>query len=218
MMRAAVMALALAATACGGSVHGGETRERVVFEPVDESAQDASFAAFRAELLDAIERRDGGYILSIVADDVRVSFGADNGIEAFREAWRLDDADSAFWSELETVLRLGGVFHGQERFVAPYVFANWPDAHDPFTHIAVTGDNVAARSAPSATAPVVARLGHEIVGLPEWNPTNGFHRIALADGTTAFAPERQLRSPIDYRASFVRGQGGWKLQFFIAGD
>ena len=211
MTRAVVLLLAIAATACGSIVQGGETRERVVFEPVDESGQDAGFAAFRAELLDAIERRDSDYIRSIAADDIRVSFGPDNGIEAFR-------IDDEFWAEMETVLRLGGVFAGPDRFWAPYVFANWPGAHDPFTHVAVTGVDVPAFAEPADTAPVVARLTHEIVALPAWNPTNGFHQIALADGTTAFVSERQLRSPIDYRAGFVREQGKWMLEIFIAGD
>ena len=106
----------------------------------------------------------------------------------------------------------------QMAFHIPYVFANWPDAHDPFTHIAVTGVDVPAFAEPADTAPVVARLTHEIVALPAWNPANGFHQIALADGTTAFVSERQLRSPIDYRAGFVREQGEWMLEIFIAGD
>ena len=56
----------------------------------DESGQDASFARFRRELLAGLARQDVRYLLPVVADDVKVSFGDPDGRASFGECWGLD--------------------------------------------------------------------------------------------------------------------------------
>ncbi|HEV2865854.1 MAG TPA: hypothetical protein VGX37_05015, partial [Allosphingosinicella sp.] len=43
--------------------------------PIDECATDASFAAFRTQLREAVERQDRDFLLSATADDILVNFG-----------------------------------------------------------------------------------------------------------------------------------------------
>ena len=204
--------LAAAALVCGTAW------AQVMLQPVDEGARDESFAAFRADLLDAVARKDKPFILSILSADIRNSFGGDGGTSEFRSTWNFDGDDSEFWAELEAVLRMGGAFRTRDEFSAPYVFAMWPETLDAFEFVAVIGTNVNVRSEPSITAPIVARLSHEVVRLAEGRPATTWLKVALADGTAGYVNERYLRSPIDYRASFVRNDDRWMLRFFAAGD
>jgi hypothetical protein len=113
---------------------------------VDEAPSDPGFLAFRSSLLDAVASRDSAYILSIVSDRIRNSFGGDGGIDEFERFWQPDSQDSRFWTEFETALRLGGAFRCEDSFVAPYTTATWPNDLDGYAHAAVIGTNVNVRS------------------------------------------------------------------------
>jgi hypothetical protein len=116
--------------------------------PLDESAQDTSFARFRTQLLQAIQRRDTTFLYSILAAEIKNSFGGDDSIAGFRRLWRPDSAGSQVWSVLEHVLRLGAVRHG-EGFSAPYVFAKWSNQIDPFENAAIVSDRAVVRAQPA---------------------------------------------------------------------
>jgi hypothetical protein len=63
--------------------------------PVDQCGAGAQFAAFRAALLETIERRDSAAVLAVVADDIEVDFGGGAGRHFFAGAWRLDRPDES---------------------------------------------------------------------------------------------------------------------------
>lgn len=189
--------------------------------PVDEAATQPDFFAFRAELITAVARRDAAAILAVVDPDVRNSFGGDDGIEGFRKKWRLEEPDSGFWQEFGTVLALGGTFEGPDRFVAPYTFARWPDGVDSFEHLAVVGSGVSARAAPRDDLPAMARVDFAIVRMGPGGyviDSAPWQGVVLPDGRQAHVRSDSVRSPIDYRASFMRRQGTWRLLMFLAGD
>src|SRR5688572_6022120 len=97
-MRLVLMLAALAAGACAA--------DRL--PPVDESASDPSFLAFKVRLLAALERKDVAALTAALDPKVRSSFGEEDGIASFRRYWRLDrPAQSKVWSALGAVLRLG---------------------------------------------------------------------------------------------------------------
>ncbi len=184
---------------------------------LDEGPSDPDFLAFRSSLLDAVASRDAAYILSIVSDRIRNSFGGDGGIDEFERVWQLDAQDSRFWTEFGTVLRLGGAFQGEDGFLAPYTTATWPNNLDGFQHVAVIGTNVNVRSEPSLTAPVVSRMSYQTVRMVMgWPPGEWLH-VRLADGT-GYINVSYVRSPIGYRAFFERTDGRWVMTIFIAGD
>src|SRR5690606_11432327 len=95
----------------------------------------ASLREFRTRLLQAVEQRDKDYLLSILAPDVKVSFGGDSGPEDFRRVWNLDSPDTTVWRELRDILTRGGAFvpgsEAGDLFVVPYVYAVWPNHYDP---------------------------------------------------------------------------------------
>src|SRR5687768_17495706 len=84
-------------------------QERFVM-PVDEAKQDASFAAFRAELIAAVERRDAKYVLSIVDRDIINGFDSSGGPKEFESIWKLNASNSKFWETFLPVIKNGGHF------------------------------------------------------------------------------------------------------------
>ena len=111
-----------------------------------------SFRAFRQQALDALARRDTAFLYSIVAREIRVSFGSGGGINDFKEMWKAGDPTSGVWRTLTRILRMGGKHSSDTMFTAPYVFASWPDSLDAFEHVAVT----------TSQAPVFSALLHAV--------------------------------------------------------
>lgn len=189
--------------------------------PVDEAARDPSFFAFRAQLLTAVARRDAGAILAVVHPDIKNSLGGDQGLDEFKSTWRLDRAESEFWAEFGETLALGGAFQGPDGFVAPYTFTRWPNGLDAFEHVVATSGGVPARAEARDEAAVLATLDFSIVRIGKagyGGDPQGWQQIALADGRQAYVRVSSVRSPIDYRAYFVRRDGRWRLMMFLAGD
>ncbi|HEX7295579.1 MAG TPA: SH3 domain-containing protein [Pyrinomonadaceae bacterium] len=194
--------------------------------PVDEAAKEPTFFTFRARLIQAVQRRDAAYLLSILSPKIENSFGGGGGIEEFKTMWKPERAQSEVWIELATALSLGGAFGKDGAFSAPYVFAKWPEdsSIDVFGSGAIIGENVRVRAAPQITSSVMRTLSFDIVEVPDWqrNKARGEKRdwikVKLADGQSGYVAEEFIRSGIDYRAVFEKTDGRWLMTAFIAGD
>jgi hypothetical protein len=187
--------------------------------PVDEAAALPDFFSFRASLLQVIARRDAAALLGIVDPDIKNGFGDDNGKTAFERQWQPSTPDSPLWETLAAVLALGGRRSGADGFIAPYVFAAWPDGVDGFEHVAVIGDRVHVRRSASADAAEVAVVSFAVLKrgrddqAPEaWTP------VIAPDGQAGYISSQYVRSPIDYRAFFTRKDGRWRMVMLLAGD
>jgi hypothetical protein len=188
-----------------------------VLRPFDEGGLRPGFAAFRREVRAIVARRDVEALIRLAHPDIKISFGGDDGLQAFRAV--ITDADHDFWAEFGSILSMGGRFDGSDSFTAPYVFADWPQQFDAFSCVAVTGQAVAVRDAPSRTAPLVATRDYRIVeAVVEERPVAGWTRVRLADGRSGFIASHYVRSPIDHRVRFVFEGGRWQLVFYVAGD
>lgn len=199
--------------------------------PVDEGVRSEGFNNFRSALLHAIARRDTQFIMALVDDETRISFGGEGGKDGFRIMWGLGSTyeSSDLWGVLDMLVRMGGMFDPQDPglFVAPYVYAAWPDEIDAFRHAAITGVNVRVRAEPHLQAEVIASLTYEIVAYtgtrtPEADTVAGmvypWHEITLDGGQQGWVFGRYVRSPLDFRAGFRRTGDLWKLAFLVAGD
>lgn len=193
--------------------------------PRDEAARDPAFARFRTELLEAVERRDTAFVLGVLAEDVLPGFGSNRGIEGFRRAWLGEGGQpvEGLWPVLEEVLRGGGTFADDSTFVAPYTFVAFPDDLDAFRHSVVTGRGVRVRAEPGLDGKVLTHLSHAVVAEADrqevveadglrWLP------VELRDGRRGWVAAQYLKSPLDYRAVFVRRGGRWRLRSLVAGD
>lgn len=201
--------LAVPATASG---------QRQRLEPIDQCASDASFAAFRSELLAAIERRDAAFILASVADDISVDFGGGSGRDDFRRAWGLDRPEgSDLWRELGAALRLGCARDGESLW-APSLFRQLEHEDDPTGVVVAIGAGGVLRAAPSDAAPAIAQLDWDVLAWRSAESPEDWLPVALADGRSGFVRRGQVRGLLDYRAGFARVGGRWRMTVFIAGD
>ena len=191
-----------------------------VLRPIDEAAKVPSFAAFRNNLIAIVKARDTKKLEAMIAPNIKLSFGGDEGLDDFRKEWKPDRPDSKLWPELDTILRLGGSFQGDNHFFAPYVYSAFPNDLDAFENGVIIDRNVPMRSKPSPTAPVIARLTHEIVGAEMGTPESRVwvKVTRLVKPTTGYVAARATRSPIGYRAGFERVNGKWMMTILIAGD
>lgn len=205
--------------------------EAVQFRPVDESGQDPAFSEFYRRFQAAVAARDVQQLLSMVHPRIRISFGDDGGIAAFRKAWKLDrePAASPLWPILADILRLGGTFVDAERttFFAPYVYSRFPERFDAFRHVVVTGEDVSVLVAPKLDAGVVERVSYLVVerlGTGETPPLEvdgrsyTWVKVGLPSGKVGWVPSRDVWSPVGYRAGFHRENGNWQMTVLVTGD
>ncbi len=218
ILRALVLVASLLVTTAQGEAKA--PAEKLL--PVDEAAKDASFKAFRDKLLDAIDRRDRAFILSIVAADFVSCEGCEGGND-FQEVWQLDDPTSELWDTLGTLLRLGGTFEKDGSFTAPYVFSRFPQGlDDNFDYVVAVREAVELREAPQPDAAVLERLSYNILRVddPSLFEDKLQHQAADSDwmhvqslaGRHGYVKARDVRSPADFHASFVKRQGRWVLK------
>jgi hypothetical protein len=184
--------------------------------PVDRADTQPEFFTFRARLQAAIARRDEAAVLAVTDPGIRTSFGDDEGLETFRT--KLRDPHGTMWADLATALALGGTFPSPDSFVAPYVFAAWPDGLDSFECGAVIGDRVRVRANAASDSAVVGRVSYDIVQVLPAQQAGAATHVRLANGVTGFIASAFVRSPVDYRAIFQKTGGQWRLRAFVAGD
>jgi hypothetical protein len=183
--------------------------------PVDEASGDPSFAAYRDELLAAVRRRDATAVAALADPKIRTSFGGGGGADDLRRTLE----QPGMWDDLEQLLTQGGSFRGEgtgRSFWAPYVYSAWPDAHDPFEFLAITGKDVPLRESQDPGSPTIATLSYDIVERAG-EPGNLRH-VKTADGKTGWVEAHDVRSPIGYRAGFLKSDGKWRMNALVSGD
>lgn len=202
--------------------------------PVDEAPKDTAFFVFREQLLNTVRRHEVFALMDVIHPEIKVDFGGGSGVADFVSAWELDSPEKAknsrVWNILERVLENGGTFEdGGKVFVAPYVYATWPQDFDAFEYVAITGSGVRLRSAPNLRSQTLTMVSYDIVKRIETSPveetiggeTYPWEKIQMPgeDGKEGFVYGKYVTSSIDYRAGFERqGNGKWLMTFLVAGD
>lgn len=91
--------------------------------------------------------------------------------------------------------------------------------HDSFEERAIVGSRVRVRAEPRSDAAVLALLTECIVPVVQTDASReGWVPIGLGPKRIGYVSERNIRSPIDYRAGFEFKEGRWLMTFFLAGD
>ena len=183
--------------------------------PVDEASGDPSLVAFRDELLAAVRRGDVDALVALADPKIRTSFGDGGGAAELRRGLK----EGSLMKELEQILPLGGKFVGTgetRSFWAPYVYSAFPDSHDVFQSLVVIGEKVPLRQTPKGDAHVMALLSHDIVEIGK--KEGDWQQIKTADGRHGWVEKRSVRSPIGYRAGFLKMDGKWRMNALVAGD
>lgn len=200
--------------------------------PVDQAPRDTTFFVLREQLREAVRQRNIFPIMEALHPEVKVSFGSEHGPEGFIEIWELQSeeqtAQSNLWTVFGRVLDGGGAFqNGGKTFIAPYVFATWPDSEDAFDQVAITGAGVRVRSQPNLQSRIITSLSYSVVEFVQRTDqeltidaeTHSWMKIKTPDGQEGFVWGKYVASPIGFRAGFERQPDGqWLMTFFLAGD
>lgn len=230
-----VASLALAGrshSAEGGAPKSNEPFKSVEIRFFDDAPKDAALFTFRNNLLKAVQARDVKAVLDVLDPTVLSGFDGEEGIDAFKSRWKLNDKPEAseLWKELGEALRLGGKINkGQNEtyFIAPYSYYALPEEYDPIDYGLVVGEGVNVRSKPDENSDVVQKIGRIIVRLYDeqypkvasiGNETFPWRKVGLPDGKIGYIWGKFVRSPNDYRVGFSNRSGKWKLIYFVAGD
>ena len=193
-------------------------------QPQDEATQDPSFVVFRTQLQAIVQAKDVRGLRASLAEDITNNFGGGKGVGAFNNAWKLDNPQSAVWPVLAGVINIGGTFDSKAVFTAPYVSAKWPGALGKFDFVAVTSADAVIRKAPDAGSAVVRKLDHDILeviqsdSMPqhEAGPDN-WAEVKDRMGNRGFILVRDVRSPLDFRATFEKRKGKWVITSLMSG-
>jgi hypothetical protein len=195
--------------------------------PVDEAINDATWLRFKSHLLDALSKRDQKFVLGIVDARIR-NISEKNGIAEFRKLWDLQSAGSALWIELQKVLSLGGVFVRRARapteFCAPYVYYKWPDNAPAEADGAVIAREALLKAEPSIAAQTLQTLSYDMVKVLDWEVSDAAQDSKQAwvklqtRAGVGYLPEEQVRSPLEYRACFVKSGRGWRMTGLEVGE
>jgi hypothetical protein len=194
-------------------------------KPMDEGPRDTSFLKFRNDFKAIVARKDTAALMKIVMPNIKNSFGGDDGAANFKKMWKPADPKSPVWPVLQLVLDMGGNFDSKTIFSAPYVFSAFPSDVDGFDTVAVTAPNAVMREEPKHDAAIVRKLDHDILNLVagakklqhEAGPDDWLE-VTDAAGKRGFVVQRDVRSPIDFRAGFEKRKGRWRMTDLVAGD
>jgi len=195
--------------------------------PVDEAERDLSLLEFRTKMLQAIERKEPEVFVTMLDQKIWAS-RKKRGMKNFIEMWQPDSIDSELWSELGTVLRMGGSFVRSERgvrFCSPYVYTTFPDSLDPFGHGAIIKERAVMKSDASSSSRTITSLSYDLVKVHDWRSKtdpmgerfgNWIKVSSLLSGNEGYVDKANVRSPTDYTACFLfTTKRGWKLESFM---
>jgi len=176
--------------------------------PVYDWGKDKTLTAFQGQMLELIRARDARQLFGHLDPDVRFSFGPGTGITAFTRAWY----EEPHWEELFTIFYMGGgVLRDNDHFLAPSIYANWPERLDRGSFSAVMSRNTPLREGKDSKSKVIAILSFDIV-----KPLGEKGHIRVADGRIGWVDPKLLWSPAGYHIELVRKWGTWKIAAFIS--
>jgi len=186
--------------------------------PVDHCRGDAAFSHFRAELEDAVSRKDPAALRRLAADDISSSFGGDGGWDEFASAWGLGDPRTIrLWIELRDAMALGCARTEAGGRVFPGMFEGLGDEIDPFD-LLVARPGAALRASPDKAAPVQARLDWTVTSILENLGPGHWVKVQVPGGPSGWLETDLTISPIGYRLVSELRDGRWRITAFVAGD
>ena len=188
--------------------------------PIDESHLDPSFAEFKTRLLEAVERRDLDFLLSIVHPKIYLDYEGGSP-ERLKQNW----GGEMNWQELRDMLSLGAV-RSSYGFCAPYVPRKFPDELNAFESVVITGSDVPVRAEPNSTAAVIDHLSYDIVSDfsrgASWDTIEGerYHwwHIETPSGEVGYVWGKYARRPMSFEVCFDKTDGQWLMTSWSGGD
>ena len=193
----------------------------VSLPPIEQCRGDAEFSRIRQQVQKAVDKRDLQGLISLMSEDVRVTFGGQSGPERFSDFWTASDQDrDLLWAKLASALRLGCAQavdgEGKPYRAIPAMFVTG-DGLDGFSTWASLPGAV-LRAKPDEKAAARMRLPSWTVLSEVEHDGGSWIEVRTPKGRSGYVSTEEVRSLLDYRLVFGRRDGQWRITAFIAGD
>jgi hypothetical protein len=197
----------------------------------DDAASDPSFVEFRQRLLRIIEARDAQALLALTEANVYLGHDEERGLDALKRNYGPDDPQSLIWPSLRNALLLGGrpLVSDKDAVLTPSIVCREDESEEyDYAYTAcIIGTDVAARTEPSLTAPVLRRYSCERVsvsfddalrrGLPLPQRIAGWQPVLIGK-QWGYVNQRFVRVFEPEEVSFARTGGEWRWSGVEFGD
>ncbi|WP_143171144.1 SH3 domain-containing protein [[Phormidium ambiguum] IAM M-71] len=191
------------------------------------------FSQFRQSFLNAVKRRDEAFIRGLITPRTQ-SFNLEN--------YALEDENSPFWTQVEKAVNTGCTLEvttkvtqqetENEIWVCPKTFGKQIYDSDWQTQVAILGDRVNIRAEPKTTSTIIGIVSKELLqfdlesyqNLSETerelvNQFDGWTPVILKNGKRGWIQNNfAYYQPRDYRISFIRFDGQWRLRYLLTGN
>jgi hypothetical protein len=186
------------------------------FEIIDDASSNSSFYNFRRNLIEAVNKKDKKFLLSIVVDNVVNTPGVGDSKANFIGFWEIDNPNSRIWEELDTILKLGAISGNNNSFWAPYLVKyNKVLTYD---NLVIIANNVKLHLDRDEKSKVLKILSFDVVkslcsteeGVCDWD----WMKVKTNTDEIGFVASNLVRSPFQYRIKFMKLDGSWKIVSF----
>ncbi|MTI49666.1 MAG: WG repeat-containing protein [Firmicutes bacterium] len=206
-----------------------DTYKEVRVFPKDSLDSHPEFKGFYEEFITALKNKDVIYLSKHISDEIQFNFEYPLSKEQFLDYWDLKENpnESRLWQTMQETLVAGGVFKDENKFIAPYVFVNFPEEFDPLSYGVCKDNNVSVHIEPNNNSMIMKNLDHLIVKVIDWNvqvkdkngKINKWLKIQLPGGSKGYVYPEDIISPVGYKIQISKDEKGiWKIDFFIAGE
>lgn len=191
------------------------------------------FSQFRQSFLSAVKRRDAIFIRALMTPQTQ-SLSLEN--------YNLEDENSPFWQQIEKAVNTGCTLEvttkvtrqetENEIWVCPKTFGKQIYDSDWQTQVAIIGDRVNIRAEPKTNSTIIGVVSKEVLqfDLESYENLSVTERelVNQFDGWTPVILKNRKKGwvqnnfvyyePRDYRISFVRFDGQWRLRYLLSGN
>lgn len=204
---------------CGMDAAAAQTKFPVMrILPKDEAHQDQSLMEERQKLLSAIEKENEKYLWDHLDSDIRIAVDEPCcGIDEFEKRWKSGKSRKELWSTLRGVLSMGGAFREKNKFCAPYVFTEWPEAATTAENAVLVGSKVNIREKPAKDSITIAVLSYEILKVPYGNYFDNWVGVITPQGKSGYVYGKYLRNPLDFHLCLQKNKNKWLIMEFMSG-
>lgn len=196
------------------------------------------FSQFRQSFLSAVKRRDEIFIRALVTPQTQAAYGQSLNLDNYD----LEDTDSPFWQEIEKAVTAGCTLEVTSRiaqqepeneiWVCPKTFGKSIYDSDWQTQVAIIANRVNIRSEAKANSTIIEVISKDLVqfdsqryqdlseaGRELVNQFDGWTPVILKSGRKGWVQNNFIYyEPRDYKISFARFDGQWRLRYLLTGE
>lgn len=212
---------------------GNHNAIKATLSAINPLSSKVDFSQFRQSFLNAVKRRDEIFIRALITPQTQ---------SLTLENYNLEDENSPFWQQIEKAVSTGCTLEVTTRvtkqeteneiWVCPKTFGKSIYDSDWQTQVAILGDRVNIRAEAKTDSSIIGVVSKDLVqfnsetyyNLTEAerelvNQFDGWTPVILKNGKKGWVQNNFVYyEPRDYRISFVRFDGQWRLRYLLTGN